>query len=85
MYSISFAILEGAVATRLWLRDRISERGATAVEYGLLVGLIAVVIAAVVLTLGTGLHGLFGTTSNCITNANTAGSTGGTIPATACP
>ena len=35
------------------------DRGATAVEYGLMVGLIAVAIIAVVLTLGTELRDLF--------------------------
>jgi pilus assembly protein Flp/PilA len=35
------------------------ERGATAVEYGLLVGLIAVVIIVAVTALGTKLTGLF--------------------------
>lgn len=37
------------------------EKGATAVEYGLLVGLIAAVIIALVLTLGTKIQGLFQT------------------------
>ena len=35
------------------------DRGATAVEYGLLVGLIAAVIIGVVATLGTTISGLF--------------------------
>jgi pilus assembly protein Flp/PilA len=35
------------------------DRGATAVEYGLLVGLIALVIITVVLTLGTKIHNIF--------------------------
>lgn len=37
------------------------DKGATAVEYGLIVGLIAVVIIAAVTLLGTNLNGLFGT------------------------
>ena len=45
------------------LEDRFSrdrrDRGATAVEYGLMVGLIAVVIIVAVTTLGTKLNGLF--------------------------
>jgi pilus assembly protein Flp/PilA len=45
------------------LRD---ERGATAVEYGLMVALIAVVIIVAVSTLGTKLSGLFTTVSNSI-------------------
>ncbi|WP_295692704.1 Flp family type IVb pilin [Lapillicoccus sp.] len=35
------------------------DRGATAVEYGLMVGLIAVVIVGTVLILGTNLNALF--------------------------
>ena len=35
------------------------DRGATAVEYGLLVGLIAAVIIVAVTTLGTQINGLF--------------------------
>ena len=35
------------------------ERGATAVEYGLMVALIAIVIIAAVVLLGTNLSGLF--------------------------
>jgi len=37
-----------------------NDRGATAVEYGLMVGLIAIVIILAVTTLGTNLNGLFG-------------------------
>ena len=40
-------------------RDEINERGATAVEYGLMVALIAVVIIAAVTTLGTNLKTKF--------------------------
>ena len=40
-------------------RLRREEKGATAVEYGLMVGLIAVVIIAAVTLLGTELRGLF--------------------------
>ena len=36
-----------------------SDRGATAVEYGLMVGLIAIVIIFAVTALGTNLSGLF--------------------------
>jgi pilus assembly protein Flp/PilA len=42
------------------------ERGATAVEYGLMVGLIAVVIIAAVTMLGTKLNGLFGTVATSV-------------------
>ena len=40
-------------------RDEINERGATAVEYGLMVALIAVVIIGAVTTLGTNLNSKF--------------------------
>ncbi|MDP9429874.1 MAG: Flp family type IVb pilin [Actinomycetota bacterium] len=42
-------------------KDRLEreEKGATAVEYGLMVGLIAVVIIAAVIALGQELNGLF--------------------------
>lgn len=39
--------------------DRADERGATAVEYALLVGFIAVVIFAAVATLGTNVFALY--------------------------
>lgn len=42
-----------------WQRLLRDESGAAAVEYGLLAGLIAVVIAASVKTLGTTLKGIF--------------------------
>jgi pilus assembly protein Flp/PilA len=46
------------------VKDRFtSEKGATAVEYGLLVALIAAVIVAIVSTLGTQINGAFNTIS----------------------
>ena len=42
------------------------ERGATAVEYGLMVALIAVVIIAAVTTLGTNLNGKFETVRDAV-------------------
>jgi len=45
------------------LRD---ERGATAVEYGLMVALIAIVIIVAVAALGTKLSGLFSSVSNSL-------------------
>jgi pilus assembly protein Flp/PilA len=42
------------------------ERGATAVEYGLMVGLIAVVIIFAVTTLGTKLNTLFSTVATSV-------------------
>ncbi|MCP2243587.1 Flp family type IVb pilin [Lentzea aerocolonigenes] len=46
---------------QLWISARFDdrERGATAVEYGLMVGLIAVAVIGVVMTLGGQLEGLF--------------------------
>lgn len=44
------------------------ERGATAVEYGLMVALIAVVIIVAVTALGTQLSGLFDRVTTSITN-----------------
>ncbi|MGZ0228385.1 MAG: Flp family type IVb pilin [Acidimicrobiales bacterium] len=52
--------LQNALAA---LKD--TERGATAVEYGLIVALIAGVIVAIVTTVGTGVNDAFG-------DANTA-------------
>jgi len=48
------------------LRDDRSDRGATAVEYGLMVGLIAVVIVGTVTLLGTQLNALFVLVSNAL-------------------
>jgi pilus assembly protein Flp/PilA len=45
------------------LAIRHEERGATAVEYGMLVALIAAVIVAVVVTLGTQINSAFTTIS----------------------
>ena len=42
------------------------ERGATAVEYGLMVGLIAVVIIVAVTALGGKLNGLFQSVANSV-------------------
>ncbi len=42
------------------------DKGATAVEYGLLVGLIALVIIGAVFALGTNLSTLFGTAANSV-------------------
>ena len=51
------------------------EKGATAVEYGLMVGLIAVVIIGAVVFLGEELNGLFETIGNELSGA------GGEAPA----
>jgi pilus assembly protein Flp/PilA len=42
------------------------ERGATAVEYGLMVALIAIVIIGAVTVLGTNLQGLFNTVATSV-------------------
>ena len=48
------------------LKTKRDERGATAVEYGLMVSLIAVAIIATVRTLGTTLSGLFATVTGAL-------------------
>jgi len=50
------------------LSKRLDERGASAVEYGLLVAGIAVVIIAAVFLLGGTVSSLFGHTQSCIGN-----------------
>ena len=47
--------------TALYIKVREAEEGATAVEYGLLVALIAAVIVGVVATLGTQIQSAFQT------------------------
>jgi len=46
------------------------EEGAALVEYGLLVGLIAVVCILVITALGLEIFGVFDTTQNTLDNAN---------------
>ena len=53
------------VQTRVFML-RNDEKGATAVEYGLMVALIAVVIIIAVLTLGNKLSDLFNSTATAI-------------------
>jgi pilus assembly protein Flp/PilA len=53
-------MLRQYIALQTMLRSRRDERGATAVEYGLMVALIAVVIIGTVAALGTQLDGMFG-------------------------
>jgi pilus assembly protein Flp/PilA len=54
-------------------QDRLKqEKGATAVEYGLMVGLIAVVIIGIVATLGGQLNDLFTTVSTELGDAGAA-------------
>ncbi|QHE76501.1 Flp family type IVb pilin [Hydrogenophaga sp. PBL-H3] len=52
-------------ATRRFLRD---EEGVTAIEYGLIAALIAVVIIAGAALVGTNLNTLFGNIAACLSN-----------------
>ena len=52
--------------TNLMARLRTDEKGATAVEYGIMVGLIAVVIIVAISTLGVKLDGFFDTVNNTL-------------------
>jgi pilus assembly protein Flp/PilA len=47
------------------------ERGASMVEYALLVGLIAVVVVIALLALGPAISNLFSGSANCVNNATT--------------
>jgi pilus assembly protein Flp/PilA len=47
-----------------------TERGASMVEYALLVGLIAVVAVVAISLLGGGIKGLFNQANNCVGNAS---------------
>ncbi|QTO38316.1 Flp family type IVb pilin [Tessaracoccus sp. MC1865] len=58
MFDYMQAVLRGVIAPRMK-----SEKGATAVEYGIMVAAIAVVIIAIVFTLGGQLNDLFKTVS----------------------
>ncbi len=51
------------------------EEGATMVEYGLMIALIAVVLIVIVSTLGQSLKGSFARTNTGVTNANGANAT----------
>ncbi len=53
----------------LWCSFWKSEEGATAVEYGLMVALIAVAIITTVTALGQGLDTLFGTVETAVSAA----------------
>jgi pilus assembly protein Flp/PilA len=49
------------------------EDGATMIEYGLLAALIALVVAAAVVTVGTALENRFNDVTNCVNDATGAG------------
>lgn len=53
-----------------------NESGATAIEYGLIAGLIAVIIIGAVTIAGTQLRATFNTIGTSLTNVNTAAGTG---------
>ena len=55
-----------AVAERMIALKARADRGATAVEYGLLAALIAAVIVAIVATVGTKIGSAFSTVSNAL-------------------
>ena len=64
MFLHAFMAVQG-VHHNLLERAR-TERGASMVEYALLVGLIAVVAVVAVSLLGKGISGLFGNANNCV-------------------
>jgi Flp pilus assembly pilin Flp len=49
-----------------------SDRGASTVQYALLVALVALVVAVAVGALGSGMKGLFGTAHTCVSGLTTA-------------
>lgn len=55
---------------RLWAQLRDDKRGVTAIEYGLIAVLIAVVIIGAVTTVGTNLNQTFQTIGNKLSTAN---------------
>ena len=60
-------MLQLLVNFQSWIATRAeSERGATAVEYGLMVGLIAAVIVVAVTTLGGKVNTMFNTVNNAL-------------------
>jgi pilus assembly protein Flp/PilA len=69
LFLSAFVTVRRAYSTRLQ-RAR-TERGASMVEYALLVGLIAVVAVVAIGLLGGGIAGLFGHASNCVGSLNT--------------
>jgi pilus assembly protein Flp/PilA len=59
-----------------WVRTLVTDRtAATAVEYGIMVALIAVVIIITVALLGASLNTIFGQVQNCLAQASTGGAT----------
>jgi pilus assembly protein Flp/PilA len=64
MFAYSFALVELVKAELALVKG--DRKGVTALEYGLLAGLIAVAIIASVTLLGTTIAGLFGTISTAM-------------------
>jgi pilus assembly protein Flp/PilA len=64
----SIQVLKAYVSMQTYLAGLMhrEDKGATAVEYGLLVGLIALVIIGIVATLGTKLSGIFSNVNNSL-------------------
>jgi len=58
-----FVYIQNALARQL---QRVDDRGATAVEYGLMVALIAAVIVTAVTLIGTNLTSIFNKVANAI-------------------
>ena len=68
MFINAFVAVKAAHGTLL---DRArTERGASMVEYALLVGLIAVVAVVAIAALGGGISGLFSTANSCVGGLN---------------
>jgi pilus assembly protein Flp/PilA len=68
LFSYMLVAVKGAHG---WVMERPRiERGATMVEYALLVGLIAVVAVVAVIALGGGISSLFSNANTCITGVN---------------
>jgi len=68
MFMNAFAAVRTAHGTMV---DRVrTERGASMVEYALLVGLIAVVAVVAVAALGGGISGLFSSANTCVGGLN---------------
>jgi len=69
-------VISSFVAVRGWhtglLERARTERGASMVEYALLVGLIAVVAVVAVSLLGSSISGLFSNANSCVGSLSTA-------------